>query len=97
MVVRTISVLEAGARFGELAGSVHDTKEPIIVEQNGKPYAVLISPEQYEHLRLAKAWQAIERIRERNADKTEEDVLADVTAEVEAVRQATYERQHRAS
>ena len=39
------------------------------------------------------AWAAIEKVQERNADKDPDEVLADVTAEVEAVRQEMYEEQ----
>ena len=43
-----------------------------------------------EALRLA--WEAVERVRAHNADKDPDEILAEVTAEVEAVRQEMYER-----
>ncbi len=68
-----------------------------MVERNGKPFAVVISPEEYQQIqeRQERAWKSVERIQERNADKSPEEVLADVTAEVEAVRQERYEQQQR--
>jgi ElaB/YqjD/DUF883 family membrane-anchored ribosome-binding protein len=40
-------------------------------------------------------WQAVERIRERNADKDPDEVLRKVTEVVEEVRQEQYERARR--
>jgi antitoxin YefM len=91
-VVRTVSITEARADLFDLLGTVHDTHETIIVERQGEPYAVVISPDQYErlHREQERAWATVDRIRARNADKAEEDVLADVTEEVEAVRRSLY-------
>jgi prevent-host-death family protein len=98
MLVRRISVAEARANFSTLLGGVHYSKEAVIVERKGKPFAVVISPEQYQNLQKQqeRAWKAVERVQERNADKSAEEVLEDVTAEVEAVRQERYEQRKRA-
>jgi hypothetical protein len=40
-------------------------------------------------------WQAVERIRARNADKDPDEVLREVTEEVEAVRRERHERARR--
>jgi hypothetical protein len=40
-------------------------------------------------------WQAVERIRKRNADKDPDEVLREVTEAVEEVRQERYERTRR--
>ena len=88
MSPRRVSAQEARANFGCLLASVYYTGEPVIVEKRGRAFAVVISPDDYR--RLAKdneeAWATIDRIRERNADKDPDEVLQDVTAEVEAVR-----------
>jgi hypothetical protein len=60
----------------------------------------VMSPRSGSRSRIAKlpsreseaAWTVIDRIRERNADKDPDEVLRDVTAEVEAVRQVRYEK-----
>jgi len=95
---RRISAKEARANFGDLLGLVYYTKEPVIVERKGRPFAVVISPEQYEILQRYRnqAWTIVDRVRERNADKDEEEVLQDVTEEVEAVRQEAYGQAERA-
>ena len=41
---KTMSVREARAKFSDLLGSVHYTNQPVIIERNGKPYAVVIGP-----------------------------------------------------
>jgi len=92
MVVRTISTAHARANFSDLLGSVHYTKEPVIVEKKGQPYAVVISPEEYERFRRAEEhdWILVEQMQTRTADNDPNAVLAEVTAEVEAVRQDMY-------
>jgi prevent-host-death family protein len=86
---RRISAKDARANFGDLLGQVYYTKEPVIVERKGRPFAVVISPEQYEILQryCNQAWAVVDRVRGRNADKAEEEVLQDVTEAVEEVRQ----------
>lgn len=89
------------ANFGDLLGSVYQGKEAVIVEKKGKPVAVVINPEQDEQLErerqaiLDRFWQTAERIAERNADKDPDEVLADVTAAVDEVRQEHHERAQR--
>ncbi len=94
MSPRRMSAREARANFGDLLGLVYYTKEPVIVERKGRPFAVVISPEDYEVLRKQReqASARIDKVQERNADKDPDEVLADVTAEVEAVRRERYEQ-----
>jgi prevent-host-death family protein len=98
MSPRRMSAREARANFGDLLGMVHYTKEPVIVEKKGRPFAVVISLEDYQRLQKEQEqeWAAVDQIRERNADKEPEDVLHAVTAEVETVRQERYAEQTKA-
>ncbi len=98
--IRTVSARQARDNFGDLLGSVYYAKEAVVVEKQGKPVAVLISPEAYQRLREQDEQQARERIRqaaarigERNRDQDPETVLAAVTEVVEEVRQQRYERE----
>lgn len=93
MLARRMSAREARANFSDVLGRVYYTKESVIVEKKGRPFAVVISPEDYEWLlaEREKAWSVIQSVRQRNADKNPDEVLSDVTAEVEAVRQKVYE------
>lgn len=99
MPARRMSAREARANFGDLLGMVFYTREPVIIEKKGRPFAVVISPEQYESMQKERerAWTVVDRVRERNIDKEPEEVLRDVTAEVEAVRQEMYEAEKRPS
>ncbi len=98
MLVRKMSAREARANFSELLGSVHFTKEPVLVEKKGKPFAVIISPEQYGQLHREEQedWAILDELARRNADKDPDEVLRDVTEVVEEVRQEHYEREQRA-
>jgi prevent-host-death family protein len=95
MLSKRISVREARANFSTLLGGVHYSQEAVIVERKGKPFAVVISPEQYQNLQKQQQAAALrlQELAERNADKDPDQVLAEVTKEVEAVRQERYEKQ----
>ncbi|MGN6362838.1 MAG: type II toxin-antitoxin system Phd/YefM family antitoxin [Thermomicrobiales bacterium] len=89
-MVKTISARDARANFSDLLGSVYFTKDPVMIERNGKPVVVMINPDDFAHFQAyvrEQAWSAITRIRERNADKDPETVLHDVGELVAAVRQ----------
>ena len=77
-LVRTISVAEARANLSDILGSVHETKEAVVVERNGIPYAVVISPEQFAVLPDDEAldWEVIDQVAAQNADKDPDAVLA---------------------
>lgn len=93
-MIRRISVREARANFSDLLGAVFYTNEPVIVERKGKPFAVVISPEQYRVMQqeLQRAWRSVDEVRAENKATPTEQVLQDVTAEVEAVRQEMHEQ-----
>lgn len=69
-----------------------------MVERRSKPVASVISPEENQKLHRQKeeAWKTIQAVQERNADKDPDQVLAEVTEEVEAVRQEIYARERQA-
>ena len=97
-MVRRMSARDARTHFADVLGSVYYGHEPIIVERKGKPFAVVISPRQYEVMEreLGRAWAAIEALQVRNADEDPDEVLRDVTAVVETVRQERYEKRRKA-
>ena|SRR5712692_9161814 len=99
MSPRRISARDARANFGDLLGSVYYTRQPVIVEKKGRPFAVVICPEDFARLQTEReaAFAVIDRIRERNAEADPDEVLKDVTAEVETVRQAKYEERRQAT
>jgi PHD/YefM family antitoxin component YafN of YafNO toxin-antitoxin module len=88
-MVRTISAPKTDVKFDDLIDSLAEGDEPVLVERDGKPIAVVIAPATYERLvRLERErdWAVIDRLRALNADKDPDQVFADVTAEVESVR-----------
>ena len=97
-MVRSISAREAQASFDELLELVHNTGESIVVHREGRPCVAIVSAEKFARSEEAQewAWAVIEQIQQRNADKDPDEVLADVTTEVEAVRREMYEERQQA-
>src|SRR5919202_6284085 len=95
MVTRRISAKEARDNFGDLLGAVRYGGEPVIVEKKGRPFAVMVSPEDFERFQqLAKEqfFETVREVQQDNKDADPSEVLRDVTEAVEAVRQEEYER-----
>lgn len=70
----------------------------MIVEQQGKPLAVIITPQQWEDylkLTLERLGETLDRIRERNRDPDPEEVERDIAQVVEEVRRERYEQRQR--
>src|SRR5947209_3568870 len=95
MTHSSINVTEARDNLSEILGRVKFGKEVVTIEKKGKPYAVIISPEQYETFQREarrRFGEIVERIHARNTQYSAEEVEADVNREVEAVRKELYER-----
>jgi prevent-host-death family protein len=95
MLTRRVSAKEARSNFSDLLGSVRYSGDPVIVEKKGRPFAVMISPEDFERFQQLAKEQLFDTVREihkANKDADPDEVLADVTQAVEAVRQEEYER-----
>jgi prevent-host-death family protein len=91
-----INVTQARDNLAEILGRVRFGEEIVTIEKKGKPYAVIMSPEQYEAYQKAakeRLFAIIEEIQARNANRSEEEVMRDVTKAVEEVRQERYDRQ----
>ncbi len=97
MLVKRYTAQEARQNLADILGIVYYTHEPVIVERRGRPVAVLISPEDYALLQREKdrAFDVVQRIQERNADVSSDEVLRDVSEVVEQVRQEQYEERQR--
>jgi prevent-host-death family protein len=91
----TINVTQVRDNLAEILGRVRFGAEIVTVEKKGKPYAVIMSPKEYERYKaIAKKTflSTVARIQAKNAHVSEEEVLKDVTEVVEEVRQERYER-----
>ncbi|MCK5007664.1 MAG: type II toxin-antitoxin system Phd/YefM family antitoxin [Spirochaetales bacterium] len=49
--MKTLSLSEAKMKLSELIENVHSTDEEIVITKNGRPAAVLVSPDEFENWR----------------------------------------------
>lgn len=94
MVPKRMSAKQARDNFTDLLGTVYYGKEPVIVEKKGRPFAVVMNPDEYKrYQKIAKEefFKTAEKVQKRNRDFSEKEVLKDVTKVVEEVRQARYD------
>lgn len=91
----TISARDIQRGYKKVFDTVKKTKRPVIVMANNNPQAAIISIDLLEEYTRMKEDQElfaiIDEIRARNVDKNPDEVLADVTRDVEEVRQKIYE------
>jgi len=96
-MVRTVTIEDLQQRTGELLDDVARCDQPILIEDAGATRGVVISVADYERSqRLRKdawdrGWEAVDRIRERNADQDLDEVYRIVSEVVEEVRQEMYD------
>jgi len=55
--MNTISVSEAKMKLSALVDSVQETDEEVVITKNGRPVAVLVSPDEFE------SWRETDNIR----------------------------------
>lgn len=101
-VSRKITAKEARDKFTDILGRAYYGKEAIVVEKQGRPFAVVINPDEYERYEKYKEaarkriLEIVEEIQAANKGASYEEVLKDVTGEVEAVRKERYARRKKA-
>ena len=96
-MTEVFNVTEARKRWSELLNTVFRGRTRVIVEKSGIPVAAIVSPQDLERLMQyeaeeARAWAVVGATRERNAGRDPDEVLREVTEEVEAVRRERHER-----
>jgi len=64
--MKTLSLSEAKMKLSEIVDSVHSTDEEIVITRNGRPAAVLISPDEFE------SWK------ETLAIKADQDLIGEI-------------------
>jgi prevent-host-death family protein len=85
-----MSAREARERFSDIVSRAYYKNEPTIVERQGKPMAVVISPEQYAQLQRQgrqELFEIIRAIHDRNRDADPAEIEAEIDAAVAEVRQ----------
>lgn len=75
--MKTLSLSEAKMKLSELIQNVYSTDEEITITKNGRPAAVLISPEEFENLK------------ETVAIKSNHDLMKEITKGLAALRKKT--------
>lgn len=100
--IKTFSAKEARDKFTDILGMVYYGGEPVIVEKKGRPFAVVVNPDEYDKYEKYKAaarkriLEIIEEIQDANQGADYEEVLKDVTEAVKAVRKQRYARRKQA-
>lgn len=93
-----VTAKQARDNFTDILGMVYYGKTPVVVERKGRAFAVVVNPEEYEKYEKYKdaarkrIFEIIEEIQTANKGAEYEEVLKDVTDEVEKVRQEMYAR-----
>lgn len=96
--LKKVTAKEARDNFTDILGMVYYGKEPVVVERKGRPFAVVINPNEYENYQNYKKaarkriLEIIKEIRQANKGKSFDKVYKDVTEIVEEVRKERYEK-----
>jgi antitoxin YefM len=72
--MKTLSLSEAKMKLSELIDRVHSTDEEIVITKNGRPAAVLISPDEFE------GWK------ETIAIKSDSDLMKEIKKGIQALK-----------
>ena len=74
MQMKTFSLSEAKARLSSLVEEVESRDEEVVITRNGRPAAVLVSPEEYD------SWK------ETRAIRADRDLMREIRAGLSALR-----------
>ena len=94
-MTRRMTIEEARTRFADLLTFVCNERQPVVLEQEGRPLAVVITPEEFNNSRelaMQHFDAAVAEIRAANKDVDPDEIMREVTALVEEVRQENYDR-----
>ena len=72
--MKTLSLSEAKMKLSEIVDSVQSTDEEIVITRNGRPAAVLISPDEFE------SWK------ETLAIKADQDLMEEIRTGLKALK-----------
>src|ERR1700760_4523063 len=95
MTQTSINVTTARDNLSEILGRVKFGREIVTIEKKGKPYAVIMSPDQYAAFQKQarqRLGAIVRKIHARNKGVDEKQLARDVTQAVEQVRHELYER-----
>lgn len=101
MITQKMTAKEARDNFTDLLGSVYYGKESIVVEKQGRPFAVVINPDEYgNYMKYKEAakeriFEIIEEIQAATKDKSYEQTLKGITETVEETRGERYAKRQK--
>lgn len=101
MITQKMTAKEARDNFTDLLGTVYYGKEAVMVEKKGRPFAVVVNPDEYgNYIKYKEAakkrvLEIIEEIQAANKDKGYEETLKDVTEAVEEAREEKYAKRQK--
>ena len=72
--MKTLSLSEAKMKLNKLLEKVYDTDEEIVITKNGRPIAIIVSPDEYE------GWQ------ETLAIRSDPEFMAEIRAGLAALK-----------
>ena len=72
--METLSLSEAKMKLSELVEKVHSTDEEVVITKNGRPAAVLVSPDEFE------GWK------ETIAIKSDSDLMQEIKNGIQAMK-----------
>lgn len=96
MITQRMTAREARDNFTDLLGTVYYGKEPVLVEKQGRPFAVVVNPDEYgNYIKYKEAakkrvLEIIEEIQAASKGKAYEKTFEDITRAVEKVRKEKY-------
>ncbi|MBM2812723.1 MAG: Antitoxin [Chloroflexi bacterium] len=91
LTTQTVTTTDAGRDFPKLVRKVSRQETRVVVEENGKPVAAIISARDLEHLTemeaaLTERFKVVEQIQSKNADLGPDEVQRIVDEEIAAMR-----------
>ncbi len=93
MSIRNMTAKDARDNFTDLLGMVYYGNSQVVIEKKGRPFAVVVSPQDYQRYQQAakkRFFEITEKIQLDNGEKKYAAVLKDITSAVEEIRQQKY-------
>jgi prevent-host-death family protein len=96
-MTQTIKTTDVGGAMSDIIKKVSQQEARVVVEENGKPVAAIISAQDLQRFSQLEAqrrerFKVVEEIQARNRDKDPEEVERVVAEEITAMRQERRER-----
>lgn len=99
MISNKVTAKEARDNFTDILGTVYYGKTSVVVERKGRPFAVVVNPEEYEKYEKYKKaarkriLEIVDEIQAKNKSAEYREVLGNVTEAVNDVRKERHGKQ----